>query len=228
MLNLEMLDTEVSAIFAPAENGGTITVPEPPLMFKQQIEAYDANDLTQQYVDTVHQMRCWQLEKLGFTKVDVAQIAEAIMGKPHTHYWDGEKEKDRPELERQVHEWMYNHLSGTTLAGKDSTWGSRPTQWYRIERVAPFWWLPPFMAKEVWRIQYGKLNYIKKQIPVEIAARLQYAKKLGLFNAFTAVAPMAAWTEDSKSDPVLLGCVWPFNPAQNKSDAESFYYLGRW
>lgn len=229
MLNLDMLDTEVSAIFSPAERGEPIAIPEPSSSYRDQIESFNTHHLTQQYIDAVHAMRCWQLERLGFTQVAIDKVVDALMGKPHNHYWDGERTEHQGALERQNLEWMFNHLSGTVLSGKACNWGSRPTQYYRTERVAPCWWLPPFMLKEVWRVQFGKLNYLKKPITVEIASRMAHAKKLGLFNAFAAVAPMDAWTSTSANvEAVLIGSVFPFNITQDNSGSEAHFYLGRW
>jgi myosin-crossreactive antigen len=168
-------------------------------------------------------MRCEQATTLGFEAIDSAEMVKMIMGEEHTH-------KDDEVGERQTHEFFYNHITGTTLAGDDCNWGGQPSQLHHMYKKNP-WYMPPFVHFEKWRCQFGKLDYIKREIPYGVVLRLNEVKKLNLFNVFNIMAPMEAWERKTDIDPIVVATIWSIadeNGKAKQADQVQHFFLAQW
>jgi hypothetical protein len=195
----------------------TLVIPEPSADWKRRLEALEEASLVQQRSALVFEMRCWQAKELGFRQILVSDAVKMIFGEPHTEEAEG--------AERQNHEWMYRHDSDTVLEGEDCNWGGKPTQYVRIVKKG-LWYLPPFAQVETWRCQFGKLDYLKREIPYGIVLRINELKKLKLFNAFQVLAPMEAWIRKTDIDPIVMASVWEFG--DNKVAQAAHFFIARW
>lgn len=197
MLELEDLKTKTAQAFAT----DPFAVPEPGLAWQRRLEALEAAGLHRQRAAAIFDMRCEQADKMGMVRVSFADCAAMLMGEEPTDRGENATEA------RQTLEWLFNHHTGETLAG----WGSRPQDFWRVERRGP-WHLPPFARTETWRCRRGKLDYLKRDIPYGVVLRVNEIKALKLFNHFEVVAPVEAWVSATDIDPVAVACIDEFPP----------------
>lgn len=197
---------------------GELKVPEPSQDWKRKLEVLEQASLVRQKGALLFDLRCWQAEQLGFKRMTIVQMVEALMGQPHTDIGAG--------TERQHHEWYYNHHTDVTLAGKDCNWGDIPTQYFRMEKKNT-WYLPPYNKQEAWRCQFGKLDYIKRQIPYGVLLRIEELKKMKLFNAFNILAPMEAWTSKIEIDPIVVASIWEITTKDPTADPKKYDSSGQ-
>ena len=177
----------------------TPKVPEPSPIWREKIDALAEANLMAQRSSAIFDMRCEQAAKMGFVRLESSQMVKMLMGDPHTETFEGK--------DRQNHEWIYCHHTDT--AETKTTWGGTPTIFIRKTRTNA-WFLPPFSKKEIWRVQFGKLDYLKREIPYGVVLRINELKKLKLFNAFSVLAPMEAWERKTDIDPIVVASIWEY------------------
>ena len=201
-----------------------LKIPEPPIKWKDLLTELKEQKLQRKYERCLMDMRIEQAKMLGFEPILVSDMVEMLMGEKHTNEII-DKDKDR-----QVHEWVYNHFTGDEYDSK-MRWGSSPTNFYLVNKVGP-WWLPPFLHKEIWRCKFGKLDYLKRDIPYGVLLRINELKKLKLFNAFHILAPIEAWERKTDIDPIVVGSVWemPVNDEDKYSSAgdAQHFFVAQW
>jgi hypothetical protein len=200
-----------------------MTVPTPPVIWKDRLEALDGANLAKQRAACLFDMRKWQAEKMGFKQVNSDDLVTMLMGEPFT------ESDSAPESERQTYEWAYDHHHDCTL-GKD--WGGLPHIWRRRERKGK-WCFPPFTKTTIWEVQFGKLDYLKRDIPYGVVLRINETKTLKLFNAFNVMAPMEAWRRKTDIDPIVVASIWELPPRDdgkpaNSAGQVSHYFLAQW
>lgn len=215
---LERIRLTTNDIFASSEP----KLPVPSMDWKRKLEALEAASLTTQRDKMLLDMRAWQAEKMGFTKVTVPEAVTMLMGQPPTH-----ETTVKDESRRQVLEWMYCHHEDKAVEGDECTWVDQPHQYYRMEKGS-LWHVPPFARKEAWRVQYGMLNYLRREIPHGVVLRLLECKALKLFNAFQVLAPMDAWLTDADIDPIIIGEIWEKPRGKNTSGREERFFVAQW
>lgn len=198
-----------------------LVVPAPGEEWKRKMDALSEASLTSQRCAMIFDMRCWQAEKMGFKRIESGEMVRMVMGEAHTHTTDAK--------DRQNYEWMYDHHNDKQEA--PSTWGGTPTMMYRMERKG-FWYAPPFKLVEKWRCQFGKLDYLKREIPYGVVLRMNEVRKVKLFNCFNVLAPMEAWERKTDIDPVLVATIWEM-PLDQEGKAKSagqaaHFFLAQW
>ena len=226
MLTLTEVKVRTDEIFDFEKTGQEgLVLPEPSLHWKRKLEALEEAHLTQQWRECLFDMRCEQAKMLGFERIDTDVMVEMLMGQPSTESGENEKE------ERQNHEWVYNHLTDKTLNGKECNWGGKPTDFFRLEKKAPWHW-PPFAKIEVWRVRFGCLDYIRREIPYGVVLRMQEVKKLNLFNCFSIMAPVEAWERKTDIDPIIVATMWSFadkdGKEMNSAGTTAHFFLAQW
>lgn len=93
------------------------------------------------------------------------------------------------------------------------------------------WYLPPFKKKEVWRVRFGKLNYLKRDIPYGVVLRMNEVKKLKLFNVFNVMAPIEAWERKTDIDPIVVATIWELIKDEHGdriAGQVAHYFLAQW
>jgi len=178
MKTLEEVKVQTQKIFEHEGVGlETLRIPEPSPVWREKITALEEAGLLNQRSSAIFEMRCEQAAKMGFVQLQSGEMVRMLMGEPHTETTDG--------TDRHNNEWVFDHHTGNEEA--PSTWGGKPTIFIRKAR-AGLWYLPPFAKKEQWRVQFGKLDYLKREIPYGVVLRINELKKLKLFNAFHVIA----------------------------------------
>ena len=203
--------------------GQKLEIPDPGVHWKDKLEALQESNLQQQYERCLFEMRIEQANTMGFQSFTVAELTEILMGEKHTH----EEEHEN----RQSYEWMYNHHTGTILAGDDCDWGGKPEDLYLMRKESP-WYLPPFCKKEVWRCRFGKLDHLERQIPYGIVLRINELKEVKMFNAFNVLAPIEAWEHQTDIDPIIVGTIWEMpkndNGRHSKAGDVQHFFVAQW
>lgn len=216
MLLLDEVKKRTEKVF---ENN-KIVLPEPPILWKDKIEALEEAKLTAHRASCIFDMRKWQAEELGFKEINSTDMVEMLMKEKHTDEAEGS--------ERHTYEWAYNHHDDVLL---NNTWGGKPTIFKRIVR-AGFWHLPPFNKKTVWEVQFSKLNYLKRDIPYGVVLKINECKELKLFNCFNVMAPMEAWERKTDIDPIVVATIWELPPNDEgkftTAGQTAHYFLAQW
>lgn len=219
MLTLEELRIQTDKIFQPVwDEGEELKVPQPSPHWLRKIEALEEAHLEQQRISAIFDMRCEQAKTMGFKQMKSGELVQTLMGEMHTNI----KEKSD---NRQNYEWFYNHHTGEILTGCNCNWGSEPVDYIRIDRKGP-WYLAPFNKIEMWRCRFGKLDYLKREIPYGVVLRLNEIKKLNLFNVFNVLAPIEAWERKTDIDPIVTATIWSIN--KSNADQISHFFLAQW
>ena len=199
-----------------------LVVPEPPIIWKDRLQALEEAKLTNHRVSCLYDMRCWQAKEMGFKQFTSDELVELLMRKNPTEKEDGK--------ERQVLEYVYNHHDDVTLS-KEIGWGSNPTIFSRYDRKG-FWHLPPFSKIKLWECQFGKLDYLKRDIPYGVVLRINECKELKLFNWFQVIAPLEAWERKTDIDPIVIATIaeLPLNEKGKISTAgqTAFFFIAQW
>lgn len=220
MLLLEEVKQKTDSVFGQDE----LVVPEPSHHWRRKLEALEEARLPKQRAAAIFDMRCEQAKMLGFEQIEMEQMVEMLMGEPHTDH------NERTDLQRQNHEWFYNHHTGVILEGNACNWGGHPHDYFRLERKSR-WYLPPFSKHETWRCRFGKLDYLKRDIPYGVVLRIQEVKKLNLFNVFNVLAPQDAWERKTDIDPIVTATIWEIPPV-DKGNATAgqaaHFFLAQW
>lgn len=202
-----------------------LKVSEPSKHWERKIKALKEANLDNQRAAAIFDMRCEQVTSMGFKQIDTSEMVEMLMGSPHTETEDGK--------ERHNHEYVYFHDTDKELVGKDCNWGGEPTIFIRKEKVNA-WYMPPFKEQEVWRCQFGKLDYLKREIPYPVVLQINELKKLKVFNCFNVLAPMEAWERKTDIDPIVVATVWEIPPNEkkdespNKAGQAAHFFLAQW
>jgi hypothetical protein len=175
-------------------------------------------------------MRCWQAEQIGFRRVIDSDLVKALMGEPYTETIDLSLDEKNKKL-RQVYEYTYNHHEDKVLE-QGHNWGGWPSVFICKRRLRD-WFLSPFDKREIWRCEYGKLNYLKRQISDEAVSYMNKVKSLRLFNVFNVLAPQDAWeNKDSIVPYILLSSIWEWPPVDKDKTGTAGqianYFIGLW
>ena len=216
---LQEIMATTSQIFQSDDGWKKPTLPEPPIIWKDKIAALEEANLSSQRAACIFEMRCWQAKELGFHQVTTVDLVKMLMGEPHTDTEDA--------AERQNYEWAYNHHDNKLL---EKIWGGKPVLFKRIIRNG-LWHLPPFSKKLIWTCQFGKLNYLKREIPYGVVLRLNECKELKLFNCFNVLAPMEAWQRKTDVDPIVVATIWELPPTDGKFNTagqSAHFFLAQW
>lgn len=216
MLALEDIRKSTANLFEDETGLKKPVVPEPTVLWKDKLEALKEAGLTQQHESALFEMRCWQAEQMGFQKLAPAAMVEMLMGESHTKQFDGDT--------RQNHEWTYDHHNDKSL-GKD--WGGKPTIYQRWERKGP-WYLPPFFDQLSWECQFGKLDYLRREIPHGVVLRINECKELKLFNSFSVMAPKEAWERKTTIDPILVANIWELAASHKEVVQSAQFFIAQW
>lgn len=196
-------------------------VPEPSPHWRRKIEALEEANLMKQRAAAIFDMRCEQAETMGFRKMLSEEMVEALMGEKHTE--GGDENEDEP---RQSHEWFFNHHNEVILEGSACNWGGHPHDFLNVTQKGK-WFLPPFNNIENWCCRFGKLDYLKREIPYGVVLRIQEVKKLNLFNVFNVMAPKDAWERDEDIDPIVVATIWEILPSEDEKDKREFATAGQ-
>ena len=222
MLTLTEVKTKTQDVFENESGLKKLTLPEPPIIWKDKLEALSKSDLVSHRESLIFDMRCWQAEQLGFQKVDSSNLVQMLMGNHHTETADGET--------RQNYEWQYNHHDDVVV-DKDKTWGGKATIFRRFERG--LWHYPPFSKIMTWECQFGKLDYLKREIPYGVVLRINECKELKLFNVFNVLAPKEAWERKTDIDPIVIASIWEMPSPKEKDESRTagqvaHFFLAQW
>lgn len=219
LMNLKEVKEKTDKVF-DVEDG--LEIPEPAIRWKDKLEALDKSKLTNHHCHLIFDMRVEQAETMGFVQMDSEELVEMLMGSPHNEIGD--------HPNRQNHEWVYNHHHDEIWTSK--TWGAKPDDFYLLEKKNA-WWLPPFGKKEIWRCRFGRLDYLKRDIPYGVVLRINELKELKIFNAFNVLAPLEAWESKTDIDPIVVASIWelPLNEKTGKSSTsgeEKHFFVAQW
>lgn len=222
MLTLEQAKTQTQRIFQTEDLSlNPLKVPEPSPVWREKLDALEEAKLFKQRSSALFEMRCEQAKTMGFPLLSSDDLVRMLMGEAHTETSEAET--------RQDHEWVYDHNTDTVTS--PSTWGSKPTIFIRKARTGP-WFLPPFSKKVVWKVQFGKLDYLKREIPYGVVLRINELKKLKLFNAFNVLAPMEAWERKTDIDPIVVATIWEIPPVEEGKSGtagqSAHFFLAQW
>jgi len=200
-----------------------LVIPEPNILWKDKLLALKEANLPAHESSLIFDMRREQAKQMGFEELISSQAVEMLMGEPATDSEDGGKE-------RQIYEWAYDHHKNKPLNGQ---WGGIPSDFFRMERKG-LWYLPPFALIEKWRCRFGKLNYLKRDIPYGVVLKMLEIKKINLFNVFNVIAPMEAWERKTDIDPIIMASIWEL-PKKDKKDKEyvnagqvAHFFVAQW
>lgn len=227
MLTLAEVKESTEQIFQLMEEQESVELPEPSPHWQRKFEALDEAGLWRQKQAAIFNMRVEQAEKLGFKRLQIPEMVEMLMGEEFT----GENEAD---TERQTHEWFYNHHTDRVVEGEDCTWGGKPQDYWRKVKVGP-WYYPPFSKVETWRCRFGKLDYLKREIPYGVVLKMLEVKKLNLFNVFGVLAPIEAWEKETDIDPIVVATIWEVTDKEDKlpivhntAGEVAHFFLAQW
>ncbi len=218
---LKEVEESTSQIFENEVGCKELVVPEPPLIWKDKLEAFESNNLESQKTSLIFDLRCWQAKEMGFSQIESSEMVKMLMGEPHTDQVTGK--------ERQTCEWMYNHH--TDELASDCSWGGNPEIFKMVDRKG-FWYMPPFSKYTVWQCQFGKLNYLKRTIPYGVVLRIAECKKTKLFNCFHVLAPLEAWERKTDIDPIVVATIWEIVESEdgkrNLAGQVAHFFLAQW
>lgn len=181
--------------------GSSIQLPPPPPDQIRRLEALRAAGLQIKAADCLFGIRCQQARELGFCDFSPEEVVEMLMGEPHTHTDYGIK---------HFHEYVFDHHSGQESLGEQCRWDYRTELYTRKVRSR-------LRTTTAWECIHGGLDYLAGEIPYGIVLRLNELKAAKLFNAFSVVAPAAAFRTPEEIDPILIGQIWTLPPLRNKS-----------
>lgn len=206
-------------IFESEMGANDLSVPVPPPLWKDKMDAFEASNLTSQRTSLIFDMRCWQAAEMGFRRIESGEMVQMLMGESHTATITSDS--------RQTYEWIYNHHDDKVQS--ESNWGGKPEIFQRIDRQG-FWYMPPFANKIIWQCQFGKLNYLKRTIPYGVVLRIEECKKTKLFNAFNVLAPLEAWERKTDIDPIVVASVWEIVETEKSTSAGqvAHFFVAQW
>jgi len=212
---------QTSLIFEEKEEKKTLAVPKPPVIWKDKLDALEEAGLAKQRAAALFDMRRWQAQEMGFKEIESSEMVKMLMGEAHTDSYDG--------IERQNYEYAYDHHEHALL-GKD--WGGKATI-FRLQRRKGPWFLPPFSKQTIWEVQFGKLDYLKRDFPYGVILRINEVKTLHLFNSFHVMAPMEAWQKKTDIDPIVVATLWELPPQDDPKKGRSagqtaHFFLAQW
>jgi len=213
MLTFEEIITETNPIFEKE-----LVLPEPPIKFKDQMEALEEAKLPRQRSACIFEMRNWQAKEMGFKFLTLDDIVKMLMKESHTNLKDGEEQKN---------EWVYNHHTDKV----ETNWTTTVQSYTRQERTS-LWHLPPFSKQTKWEVLSGKMDYLKREIPYGIVLKINELKKLKIFNSFCIVAPKDAWWTQKEIDPIIYGEIYQLPPDDKgkytTSGTTNNYFIAKW
>jgi hypothetical protein len=217
---LKEVKEQTSLIFEEDDEKKHLVLPTPPTIWKDKLEALEAAGLEKQRSNVIFDMRRWQAKEMGFEEIESATMVKMLMGEAHTDSYSGS--------ERQTYEYAYDHHNHVLL-GKD--WGGPPTI-FRLQRRKGLWHLPPFSKQTIWEVQFGKLDYLKREFPYGVILRINEVKALNLFNVFHVMAPMEAWEKKTDIDPIVVATIWELPPVEDKKNRQAgqvaHFFLAQW
>jgi len=133
----------------------------------------------------------------------------------------------------QIKRVQYQGELGITNCHYSALCSCGKTIFVRKEKVNA-WFMPPFKEQEIWRCQFGKLDYLKREIPYPVVLQINELKKLKVFNCFNVLAPMEAWERKTDIDPIVVATVWEIPPNEkkdeppNKAGQAAHFFLAQW
>lgn len=210
MLTLQKVKEKTEEIF---EEGKEFKIPEPPVHLKDKLAALKESKLERQYRRCLFDVRVDQAKAVGFVPLTVGDMAEMLMGEPHTtaevQWW----------LNAADYGWVYNHHQDKIES--NSPISVHPTDFIR---KGGFW----TFDKDIWRCRFASLDYLK-DIPYGVVLRINELKKFKFFNAFNAMAPREAWVEDVfTADPIVVATIWEM-PSEEKSTGDrQHFFVAQW
>lgn len=178
-------------------------VPELPQIVRDRLTSLSDANLKNQFNALFYESRCWQAEKMGFNKITLEEMFEAITGlkvncKPVVEGWQTYEWFQSPTFERSNNYSM----SPTILSYKKHLLSRKVT------------------------CKFGCLDYLKKDIPYGVVLKMADAKELKLFNAFHVMAPLECWLENNPViDPIVVATILDGNNSNRK---ETHYFLAQW
>jgi hypothetical protein len=220
-----------------------LVLPDPPAGVKVEFDKiargcltkFGEHNILKNKAPNIFAMRRWQARTIGFREVKPESVVELMMG--HTP-----NKSNHSSGNQQFYEWVYNHHTKEHLVGTKCNWGAVPYQWWRVHRKGLFEWFP-LSQEEEWRVQIGKINYLKDELPHSIVLKILRVKRLNLFNCFDIIAPMRYWKGSAKVErtiyqlvpPVLIGTIWEMPPGEfgssnrwGKTGKMCHFFLGEW
>ncbi len=226
MFDLGDVITQTDKIFS----NGELSLPEPSADWQKRLAAFADAEWEEQHDELLLDMRIEQAKKLGFQKITNSERVEMLMGEERTDDKEGKL--------RHKTDWIYNHHDDEVLTVEGHNWGSKCHEYWRIQKIGPFF-KPPFLPVEVWRIQSGKLPYLKEEVPREVALRILRVKELDLFNAFEVIGPMEMWKDndddddDEKVGAIITAELWLLPKNDKKDDRANagrtaHFFLAHW
>jgi hypothetical protein len=197
-----------------------LKIPEPSPDWKRKMDALEEAKLTNHRAALIFDMRCWQAEQMGFRKIESGEMVKMLMGEAHT--------VAEGEGDRQVYEWVYDHHQDKVES--PTNWGGSPHTFSKIERKG-LWYMPPFAKVLKWKCQFGKVNYLKRELPYGVVLRMNEVRKLKLFNCFNVLAPMEAWERKTDIDPIMVATIWEITKdkeGSNTAGQTAHFFLAQW
>lgn len=154
--------------------------------------------------------RCWQAEKIGFTKISIKNLIKLLMGDVFI-----EEEKEKDNVHR--YEWVYNHL---TDRDESERWVYSSSCYNHYQRKGLFKW-PPFTKSLDWSYRFCNLRGLKSEIPPAVILKILRVQSLNVFNAFHAVEGMKP-----ERKPIFLATIWELPPHWEKTSKLKFFEIG--
>lgn len=220
MIDLKDIKLSTDVIF-----NNHMDVPVPPVIWKDRLEALSEAGFENHRTSCLFDMRCWQAEEMGFKRIESGEMVKMLTGEHATSFIDGDV--------RHIHEYVYNHHTDSVFDSEDK-WGGFPTIFIRKEKKGKWYW-PPFGEVETWRVQMGKFNYLKRDIPYGVVLKINEVKKFKLFNVFSVMAPMEAWERKTDIDPIAIASIWelpfkePYKEKKSSSAGQTaHFFLAQW
>ena len=184
--------------------------------FKDRLTAFKESKLERQYRSCLFDMRIEQAKAMGFVPLAGEEMVQMLMKEPHNHsiiepWYTG----------AMRYGWAYNHHENKVL--DDDSISLRQSDYKR----------KGWFGKEIWKLRLGSLDYLK-EIPYGVVLRVNELKKLRFFNAFDAIAPMAAWDEEAvfTEDPIVVATIWELPIRVDKSSQRvgrrEHFFLAQW
>ena len=181
------------------------TPPRPPNVMCDRLAALQDANLLNQYNSLYYEARCWQAEELGFQKITLEEMFEALTGLKSNSQWNDDQETS------QRYEWFYNPVDHKLV--RNATFNPRL-----------FSYKKSLFSKRV-TCKFGCLDYLKKEIPYGVVLKITESKDLNLFNAFHVMAPLDCWRKNEPVDPIIVASIFEDTTVDRK---ESHYFLAQW
>jgi hypothetical protein len=204
--------------------GTNNNVPQPEIAWQHKLDALEAAGLMKERAEAIYEMRCQQASGMGFEKVTAAKLVKLMGGEEHN-------KEDSEDNERQNNEWFLNHHTDEIITDLKKSWGGKPTDYSFMWRRNG-WWLPPFNRVPKWTLRWGKISFVKRQMPHALALRIHDLKKLKIFNVFNYLGTLESYEKDTEIKGVVTGSIWEIPPNDegkfSTSGKTCNFFIGVW